>query len=198
MKYAVFFAGPRKAGNTARMTQAFLEESRELGAEVDYVSLYEKDLRPCLGCMVCQDRLDCVGCVQKDDLEEIFRVVRESDVLVLASPIYAWYCTAPMKNFMDRVIYAGNKNYGKVRGDAFLRGKHVAAIATCGYPVERGVDVWEEGLKRWSKHGKMHFHGIVGGRDFGFRAPEQMDIEKEARAREFARQLYAAVTESQE
>jgi len=34
------------------------------------------------------------------------------DLLVLASPIYSWYCSPPMKAVLDRLVYGMNKYYG--------------------------------------------------------------------------------------
>ena len=175
------------------MLAPFLEECAALGVEVEEICLYDRDVKPCLGCMVCQDRLEDLGCVQEDDFSSVFRAMEDCDVLVLATPIYAWYCTAPMKALVDRAIYAGNKNYGAVKGPAMLSGKKLAAVATCGYPPEKGADLWESGLKRWCRHGKMEYMGMLCGRDLGRKTPF-MDDEKERDAREFARMLYRSLT----
>lgn len=80
-------------------------------------------------------------------------------MIVLATPVYAFFCTAPMKALLDRAIYAGNKNYGRTKGAALLNGKRVASIVTCGYRPDRGADLWEEGLRRWCKHGGRSIWG---------------------------------------
>lgn len=193
MRMTVLMGSPRKNGNTAALTAPFLEECAALGIEAKCVWLYEKALRPCLGCMACQDCLDGLGCVQRDDFASIFRSMAGCDVLVFATPIYAWYCTAPMKALLDRTIYAGNKNYGRVKGPALLAGKYVASIATCGYRPERGADLWEAGLKRCCKHGGMRYIGMLCGRDLGRKVPF-LDAEKVQSARDFARTIYCSVT----
>lgn len=38
--------------------------------------------------------------------------VLASDLIVLATPIYSWYCTPPMKAIMDRLVYGLCKYYG--------------------------------------------------------------------------------------
>ena len=193
MKVTILQGSPRREGNTAFLTQAFRDECTRLGVETHYVHLYGEDIRPCLGCMACQDVLDGLGCVQRDGFEPVFRTMAESDVIVLATPIYAWYCTAPMKDLVDRAIYAGNKNYGKERGPAMLAGKKIASIVTCGYPAEKGADLWEAGLKRWCKHGKMEYMGMLCRRDLGRSIPFR-DEEKEQAARDFARAIYLSIT----
>lgn len=34
----------------------------------------------------------------------------------LATPIYSWYCTPPMKALLDRLVYGMNKYYGDEKG----------------------------------------------------------------------------------
>lgn len=36
-----------------------------------------------------------LGCVQEDDFQSLFGSMADCNVLVLATPIYGWYCTAP-------------------------------------------------------------------------------------------------------
>lgn len=191
MKMTVLMGSPREKGNTAALLAPFLEECAALGVETECIRLYEKELRPCLGCMACQDCLDGLGCVQRDDFAQVFRSMTDCGVLVFATPIYAWYCTAPMKALLDRTIYAGNKNYGRVKGPSLLEGKRVASIVTCGYRPEQGADVWEAGLKRCCKHGRMHYIGMLCGRDLGRKVPF-LDEEKARSARDFARAIYCS------
>ena len=189
MKCTILFGSPRPQGNTAWLTDIFCEELKKLGVEICCIPLYSRDIRPCLGCMTCQDRLNELGCVHRDDFESVFNNMVDSDLILFATPIYAWYCTAPMKALLDRAIYAGNKNYGHQRGPAMLAGKNAAALVTCGYPEEKGADVWEAGLKRVCRHSKMNYLGMLCCRDLGSKVPFAND-EKERRARAFARSLY--------
>ena len=188
MKCTVLFGSPRKEGNTAALLAPFVSELTALGVEVEHIDLYNKRIEPCLGCMTCQDRLEELGCVREDDFADVFRAMEDSDLLVFATPIYAWYCTAPMKALADRAIYAGNKNYGRTCGPAMLASKGIATLVTCGYPAEKGADLWIDGLKRWCKHGKMNYLGAFCHRDLGRDVPF-MTEEAEEEARAFARRL---------
>ena len=38
-----------------------------------------------------------------------------AELIVLATPIYSWYCAAPMKNLLDN-HYGLNKYYGSATG----------------------------------------------------------------------------------
>ena len=109
MKYTILMGSPNRDGNTAALLRPFLEENQEMGIEQDVIWLYERDIKPCRGCKACQNAKGCLGCVQEDDFQSVLDSIQTSDVLVLATPIYSWFCTPPMKAVMDRLIYAGCK-----------------------------------------------------------------------------------------
>ena len=111
MKLSIFMGSPRSTGNTAMLLAPFLDECARLGAETERVELYQRVIQPCLGCMVCQDCMDGPGCVQRDDFDDLFHKMTNSDAVVLATPIYAWYCTPPMTALLDR---ATEPEYGPV------------------------------------------------------------------------------------
>ena len=175
MKFTILMGSPRPQGNTAALLAPFLEECRFLGIQTQCIHLYDKKVGPCLGCMACQDVPDSLGCVQKDDFAQIFQEMEDCDVIVLATPVYAFFCTAPMKALLDRAIYAGNKNYGRTKGAALLTGKRVASIVTCGYRPDRG-----------------EYLGMFCRRDLGKSVPF-MDEEKESGVRDFAQAIYLSI-----
>ena len=191
MKVCVLMGSPRKAGNTAALLDPFCRELRRGGAEVEAVFLHGLDIRPCTACRVCQRDWGAFGCPQEDDVPALFDRVLESDLIVLATPIYAWYCTPPMKALLDRLVYGMNKYYGAEKGPALWAGKGLALLMTCGYRPERGCDLFEEGMRRYCKHSGLRYLGSHAERHLGYAVPF-MDDEKEARTRAFARELLDA------
>ncbi len=195
MKYTILMGSPHHKGNTAALLAPFMDENELMGIEQDVIWLYDRDIRPCKGCKACQDAKGSLGCVQDDDFQAIFDSIQTSDVIIFATPIYSWYCTAPMKALMDRLIYAGCKYYGKEKQPSAFFMKQVATIATCGYPTENGAGLWEEGLKRWCEHAEMDYLGIFCRRDRG--RPEEFTGEDvETDVRDFAHALYIMVGHS--
>lgn len=192
MKLCVLMGSPRREGNTAALLAPFLDECARMGVESRTVWLYDQAVNPCLGCMACQDCLDAPGCVQDDDFQSVFQAMAASDVILLATPIYAFFCTAPMKALMDRVIYAGVKNYGRERGPKLLAGKRVAALVTCGYPPEKGAGPWEEALKLFCRHGEMEYMGMFCRRDRGRDVPF-LNEDRERGVRDFAQAIRMAI-----
>ena len=161
MNVLILMGSPRLSGNTAELCRPFMEELRVNGADVRYVTLADKDIRPCKGCYACQEVAGEYGCVQQDEMpvEDILW----ADLIVLATPIYAWYCAAPMKNVLDR-HYGFNKYYGSAEGSLWA-GKKVAIIATHGYEGAYATDPFEMGVERLCKHSNLTYVGLYSVQD---------------------------------
>ena len=194
MNCCVLFASPRGAqSNTRALLTEFLAAWRQAGNTAVVHSLYDEAIHPCMACRGCQWDWTSPGCVIDDDMTAVFEDILACDLVLLASPIYNWYCTAPLKAAMDRCIYALCKYYGDERGPSLWEGKALAVITTSGYPVERGADIWEMGLRRTCKHAHLRWLGLYGERHRTSQTPF-MDAEKAARARAFANELMARLT----
>ena len=184
MKVLILMGSPRLQGNTAQLCKPLMEELKTNGAEVRYVTLADKQIRPCQGCYACQQISGEYGCSQADQMpvEEILW----ADLIVLATPIYAWYCAAPMKNVLDR-HYGFNKYYGSAEGSLWA-GKKVAILATHGYDGAYATDPFEMGMQRLCKHSNLEYMGLYSVQDednlTSFQAEEAV-----AGAKEFARKL---------
>ena len=61
----------------------------------------------------------------------------------------------------------------------------MALISTCGYPVEKGADLFEEGMKRYAKHSRLQYVGMACERQRNY-GEQFMDAEKEQAMRDFA------------
>ena len=186
MKTVTIFRGsPRKQGNTNSLTDVVAEKLREQGCDVREFDLHGMEIRPCLACRACQQDWSCVSCAQDDDMQQIFDAALESELLILATPIYSWYCTPPMKAMLDRLVYAMNMYYGGERGPSLWEGKRVALIVTSGYPSDQGPDLFEEGIRRYCRHSKLTYEGMLWGRHEGYTI-DFMDADKRNQAIAFA------------
>ena len=192
MRVGVFMGSPRRQGDTAALLEPFCQELALGGAETETIWLHDLDLRPCVACRCCQRDPAIFGCSRQDDGQQLFDLAMDSDLLVLATPIYSWYCTPPMKVLLDRLVYGMNKFYGPEPPKALWEGKALALLMTCGYRPERGCDLFEEGMRRYCKHSRLRFLGSHVERHLGYDVPF-MDGEKEARTRAFARALLQQV-----
>ena len=188
-KVCILRGSPRKEGNTNALAEPFTAALKEKGCSVTEFDLYDMDLKPCLACRGCQQDWSVSACVREDDMYLIFDAVMRSDLIVIASPIYSWYCTAPTKMVLDRLVYGLNKYYGDKKGPSLWAGKQVALLTTCGYKPEKGADLWEEGMKRYCRHSQLEYRGMLAERHLGYNTVF-MDDEKAERARAFAEGLF--------
>jgi Multimeric flavodoxin WrbA len=107
MKILVLNGSPRPEGNTAAMVKAFAEGAEESGHMVTIVDVCRKKIAGCLACEYCHTKGNG-KCVQKDDMQEIYPVLQEADMIVLASPIYYHSFTGQLQCAINR-IYALDK-----------------------------------------------------------------------------------------
>jgi len=99
MKILGICGSPRAGGNTDILLQSFLDGAKSKGAEIIPLFLREKSFSPCLEIYACLRDGEC--CLQ-DDMREIYTLLREADVIVLASPIFFYGVSAHAKAMIDR------------------------------------------------------------------------------------------------
>ena len=105
MKLLALFGSPRRKGNTAALLNAFLKAAEDKGeVEVEFINLQEKEIKPCKACRSCRQS-PYLNCAINDDMQYLHKKVKESDMLVLATPVYWWNISAQLKLFIDR-LYA--------------------------------------------------------------------------------------------
>lgn len=163
MKVLILMGSPRIHGNTAELCKPFIEVLNEHEADIKYAELENMNILPCKGCYACQEIADEYGCVQKDDMYSLAEDIIWADCIILATPIYAWYCTAKMKAVLDR-HYGLNKYYGSAEGSLWA-GKKVGIIATHGYEGAYATEPFETGVKRLCKHSDLQYIGMYSVRD---------------------------------
>lgn len=118
---------PRTKGTTATMLNYAISEAEKVGYNVTKVNLYEKNIAYCKGCNVC----DKTGvCVQKDDIQEIVTLLKESSIVILAAPVYWANVPAPVKNLFDRLkgtAMEETKTFPRPR----LKGRKYIILTSC-------------------------------------------------------------------
>jgi len=101
MKVMGFIGSPRKGGNTAWIVNKILEGAKEEGAETQSWSFNNLDIKPCQGCLGCHNGDG--GCVINDDMQKLYSTLKDTDALVLGSPVYMGQMSAQAKIFVDRL-----------------------------------------------------------------------------------------------
>ena len=110
MKILVLNGSPRPHGNTAAMVTAFAKGAQENGHQVDVVNICQKKIAGCLACEYChkKDSGHERQCVQQDDMQEVYPLLDEAEMIVLASPVYYHSFSGQLQCAINR-IYALDK-----------------------------------------------------------------------------------------
>ena len=186
MQICILNGSPRVHGNTAELAKPFLEELTSGGATLSNYTLVNMHVASCKGCYHCQDVANEYGCYQQDDMHAIAKSIIESDLIVLVTPIYTWFCTTELKAVLDR-FYGLAKYYRSAEGN-FAEGKRIAILATHGYDAAYAADPFVIGIQRMCEHYHMRYDGMYSVRDVDNLASFQTKPAING-AKEFARYL---------
>ncbi len=102
MKIVCVKGSPRLNGNSATIADYFLKTAQGKGAEIQTFALNRLKYSGCQACMVCKTKQDKCGI--NDELTEVLDAIRETDILVIATPIYFSEVAGQVKTFIDRTF----------------------------------------------------------------------------------------------
>ncbi|MEJ5330624.1 MAG: flavodoxin family protein [Desulfobaccales bacterium] len=103
MKVLAISGSPRPRGNTYTLLTHALDILASGGLETQYVSLHDKEIRPCLACEKCAT--DKNRCAQEDDFNELYQLMAAADALLVGSPVYFGSATPNLMALLDRAGY---------------------------------------------------------------------------------------------
>ena len=92
-----------KKGVTWKLMDSFLKGLSEGGATVRDVQLKEMTISYCKACLTCMHKTPGL-CAQRDDMDQIYPLLKESDLLVMGTPVYTDNMSAQMMTVINRCI----------------------------------------------------------------------------------------------
>jgi len=116
MKVIAFNGSPRVLGNTHTALELVLDELGKEGIEAEMIQMGIESVDPCNACQTCLQNTDGRCLIETDSVNEWFDEARESDGIIIGSPVYFGGMTAQTKAFVDRM-----GKLAKANGDAFKR-----------------------------------------------------------------------------
>jgi multimeric flavodoxin WrbA len=125
MNILILQGSPRANGNTAWMAEEYKKAAEAAGHQVTLVNVAKKKINGCLACEYCHTKGNG-ACIQKDDMQELYPLLAEAEVLVLASPIYYFTLSAQIQAPIQR-FYAMMKP-ANVKKTALLLSSHSPAV----------------------------------------------------------------------
>ena len=101
MKILVLNGSPRAKGSTAGMVKTFQETAEKYGRQVNVFHVCRMNINGCLACEYCHGK-GHGECIQRDDMQEIYAELKNTEMLVLAAPIYYHGISGQLKCVIDR------------------------------------------------------------------------------------------------
>ncbi|TFG22242.1 MAG: flavodoxin family protein [Promethearchaeota archaeon] len=99
MKAIGIVGSPRKDGNTAYLTKQVLDGLEEK-FETEMIFLKDQEINPCEACHSC---IKEEKCIIEDDMQELYKKLKEASVIILSSPVHMGGITSRLRMFMERM-----------------------------------------------------------------------------------------------
>ena len=155
-KVLVISSSLRKNSNSEQIAASFAEGAKSAGNEVEIISLRDKEIKFCVGCLACQKTQRCF---MHDDADAIREKMLHADVLVFATPIYYYEMSGTLKTMLDRAnpLYLSDYQF-----------REVYALATATVNEEHepekafsGIEGWVDCFKKAKLVGTLFCGGVT-------------------------------------
>lgn len=136
-KVLIISTSLRNNANSEILAHETERGAKDAGHEVEFVTLKDKTINFCKGCLACQK----LGhCVINDDANAITDKMKEADVIVWATPVYYYEMSGQMKTMIDRAnaLFSTGHNF-----------KEVYLVATAADSSKGVIQTVINGLNGW-------------------------------------------------
>jgi NAD(P)H-dependent FMN reductase len=153
-KVLVISTSPRKDGNSEILCDEFIKGAIDNGNSVEKISLHDKQIGFCIGCLSCQTTKKCTV---QDDANQIVDKMLLADAIVFATPIYFNEMCGQMKTLLDRSnpLFPSDYNF-----------RNIYLLLTAADNDPACMDNAINGLQGWIEcYKKSKLCGVVRGID---------------------------------
>lgn len=106
MKTILLNGSPRKNWNTAMMVKEAQKGAESVGAETEYIDLFDLSYTGCRSCLACKRKeAERCKCYWKDDLSPVIDRIFDADALIIGSPIYLGDITSQVRGLIERLHF---------------------------------------------------------------------------------------------
>lgn len=116
-KIVILVGSMRKGGNTELLASAFADGAKH-NHNVEIISVADYKVNYCIGCNSCFTSKNN-KCFQNDDMNKIYDKLKDTDILVIASPVYFYGISAELKTIIDR-LHTPMRNKFKIKKLALI------------------------------------------------------------------------------
>ncbi len=173
---------PRKKGNTNFLLSRFLEAAEKRGALTRLIQVADRHIQPCKEYVVCEKKGYCP--IDDDMAAEIYGLLRQAEVVVLASPIFFYNMTSQIKALVDRCQTFWARKYRLELSDPLKSTRRGFLLSVA---ASRGKNLFE-GLQLTTKYffdaidaryeGSLVYRGMEGAKDLSKHPSVLEDVER--------------------
>ena len=131
MNILILNGSPRKNGLISQMLDIMREEAEKRGDKVEIVRTNDLQIKPCVGCMVCRTKNQCL--LAEDDSQRVLKKIQEADAVILGAPCYWGNLPGQMKVLFDRIVYGMMRDTPRFP-EPLMKGKKCILVSTCTTP----------------------------------------------------------------
>lgn len=107
MKTIILNGSPRKQWNTAMLLKSARKGAESVGAETEYIDLYDLNFTGCRSCLACKrSGARRCHCFWNDELSPVLDRIFAADALIVGSPIYLGDITSQLHALMERLHFS--------------------------------------------------------------------------------------------
>jgi multimeric flavodoxin WrbA len=115
MKMVAFNGSPNKEGNTYSAIKMVSSELEKEGIGTEIIHVGNKMIRGCTACGQCVKNKNEQCVLPGDDVNEWIQKMKQTDGIILGSPVHYAAMGGTMKSFLDRAFYVTSVNNGMLR-----------------------------------------------------------------------------------
>jgi multimeric flavodoxin WrbA len=166
MKVIVINGSPRMdKGYTARILEPLMEGMQDAGAEVILLYSSKLKIKPCTGEFHCWFKKPG-ECIFKDDMQSVYKIMKDSDILIFATPVYV-----PLPGDMQKLInrclplmepvLKSKNGRTRARFHKHVKIKKIILVSTCGWWELGNFDTVKHIVEEIASNFSVEFGGAV-------------------------------------
>jgi multimeric flavodoxin WrbA len=166
MKVAVINGSPRGSkGYTSQILEPLIEGMRNAKAEVTLLYASKLKIKPCIGEFHCWYKKP-VECILKDDMQAVYELLTDSDILILATPMYI-PLPGDMQNLINRLcplfepILENRNGRTRAKFHDHVRIKKIILVATGGWWELGNLDILKRIVEELAANANVEFGGAI-------------------------------------
>ena len=152
-------------GNTALVLTPFLEGMKQAGASVELLYARQLNIKPCTGELFCWHKKPG-KCYINDDMQNLYPKLHQTEILVLASPVYL-PLPSEMQNIINRLvpliepILEFKNNRTRARFHKQIKIRKIVLVGVCGWWEIGNLNTLHQIVNEIAKDVNCEFAGAV-------------------------------------